>query len=525
MIRFTLLAALAAPLTAQGETVPFARADALVNLQVDGPIAWQRAFADTNLAALLSDSRVRALLGPLQALARIGARSAGAEVGADAGELYEALLDYRGRVTLSADFKGDLMRGTSTPAPVFVVVLSPDDEVDFADIVELLEEAAASMETDTLEAFGQTLRTVQGSGMVPAVIDGHLVMFGGSRVEEAIEHFGAARQGGVLGLARGDAPFWLRLDLRRLARLAFAPDVGTDVEPDEELLEAITDAFGMNSLGPLDVRLRPDGERAVFEVQARDAAAATGYLGLWLADAPARGPLPPVVLPDADIWGVQPVRPARVVALLQRVSAALPGANSPWDDAASGFAELTGLDLEKDLIAHLGKRLVVALDAASYVGAATGETADGLCLAMEIEHAGALRATVDAVLERFDLRAERTTHAGVAVLDVPRLDAAIGEPAAAMCLAIADEWAVFGAGESGVAMARRVLTAIADGTAPALPDPRRRSRGPWDAMARAQRDPRRPARARDPRRGPSARRAAEPGHSDRRARHRAARRS
>lgn len=273
-VPFLALLALA---PAQDAAFRFAPKDATLVLRMGAPARWKKDFADTAMAKMMSAPALAPMMdmmGKAMEQAMAGMRGSGF----DADLVERMLADYQGDFTLSiaVDWaKADLvtMDGEDPSLPFAITVAAaPHASFDLAALAtaidggvrKLLEEPGAP-KTKEVPAGELRLTAVADEdgmwGTIPAIVDGHLVMFYGTDVEaqatkaiEGKDRFEAADA--------GNTPMFVHADLR-----GFVTAMDQGVAEIEEMggapfdMGELLDAIGLRSLQDFRMTLGADGKQ------------------------------------------------------------------------------------------------------------------------------------------------------------------------------------------------------------------------------------------------------------------------
>jgi hypothetical protein len=445
----------------------FVPTDSLAVLTVDGPAALRAAFADTNLGKLLASPRISGLFAPVQGMIKLGLRAAERETDADLEGLYEAVLGYRGRLAVAFDLLTDDPDSNDPPPIGAVLVAEPDGVTDLAALCETvrglvqqqLGPQLAALEAGDLRLTAMALD--DGGATLPQVVDGRLVMFFGRPLRQAID-----RYAGVRGApAQRPGNIALHVDGRKLLPLLRAGIRNADDdEAEARIMLAMLDAFGIGNLAALDTSLRAQGAHVVSELLAQFDGEIRGYSGLYVPDRPGRPDLLASIPTDAAIWGGGTFRFDKTLPWVKQLFAAMGGeAPMTFAELEAEFAGQFGLELDKDLAAHLGGSFAGVMQASGLAAMARDDAPDGVCFAVAVKDAAALRKTVQAMLAKGGITPVVTSAGGHDVFQIsdPDEDALIE-------YAFGDQLVALSVGAAGGKLLRRVLAGPA-GEPAALP--------------------------------------------------------
>ncbi len=361
----------ATPLAAQDRN-RFVPQDSCFVLRIAAPAKWRSHFAKTQVAKLMDANS----LAPLMEQAA-QAFDAGMQELRDSG-LFDADLarglveDYRGDIVVSVQLDWDrfaeAMQTGATPPMSFVVALTPDGAFDLAAVASEFERMVESqVDADAgdlrdLIAGDLTLRRSDNGGdepdvTLPAVVDGHLVMLGGTRLEQDATRLLADERRFEKGA--DDAPLFLHMDLAPLLSAVFeAADEGDAPFAVSEMMTRM----GFGAIEGLTLRVDADAEHVTGEMSIGLKARERGVFEMFPATD--RAPrLLASVPPGTESFSVSTMTFRPLFGLARDVWTSLgDAAPMSFDDAMDGFTEMTKVRLEQDLIAHLGDEVLVVQD-------------------------------------------------------------------------------------------------------------------------------------------------------------------
>tara|TARA_R110002072_G_scaffold243682_1_gene402720 strand:- start:34009 stop:36381 length:2373 start_codon:yes stop_codon:yes gene_type:complete len=323
----------------------------VMRLHVAGPAAFRRAFAPTNLSAMLSspdgEKLWRPLLAPIEALW---------QQWDGRGDEFRAArnraLDYAGRIRVLWLLEPD----TSDRHRMFgVLSLELDEQTDMAALaVDLsqplrsLQQAEPAQHTVANHKVQLAIDESEIFLSMPMLIDRRVVAFFGEAgtLELAVTH---GLQTLAADIAPRAAPASLDVDLAQLVHAS-----GEEHDP------VLRPLFGLGSLKSLQLQLRPNGNRV--EVSA-DVAWHEGPRGIFAGLLPDVQQLPNMLsrMPaTATPWLTAPLRPDLILR------AVLDAAANSEPDGREGVREAMhkelGLHLDTELLAHLGGEVMLLGD-------------------------------------------------------------------------------------------------------------------------------------------------------------------
>lgn len=486
-VPFLALLALA---PAQDAAFRFAPKDATLVLRMGAPARWKKDFADTAMAKMMSAPALAPMMdmmGKAMEQAMAGMRGSGF----DADLVERMLADYQGDFTLSiaVDWaKADLvtMDGEDPSLPFAITVAAaPHASFDLAALAtaidggvrKLLEEPGAP-KTKEVPAGELRLTAVADEdgmwGTIPAIVDGHLVMFYGTDVEaqatkaiEGKDRFEAADA--------GNTPMFLHADLR-----GFVTAMDQGVAEIEEMggapfdIGELLDAIGLRSLQDFRMTLGADGKHLVSDVQLGLRADKRGLMAM-LPQSSAQPKLLRALPAATSNWTIMPLDLGVLYTSAEQIVTMLE-AEMPmsWPDMMTAMAEELKVRLKEDLLDHLGGELMALSDASELADEdEAGNPANplaainGQCMVLSLRDGAAFGKSVETMLRARGLHAARKTeeYQGAKVhrmtlAGVLELEYAITDDMLLLAL---------GRSESARASLRGVLDAKASGTATELP--------------------------------------------------------
>ncbi|MFN6147687.1 MAG: hypothetical protein ACK5AL_15110 [Planctomycetota bacterium] len=486
-VPFLALLALA---PAQDAAFRFAPKDAALVLRMGAPARWKKDFADTAMAKMMSAPALAPMMdmmGKAMEQAMAGMRGSGF----DADLVERMLADYQGDFTLSiaVDWaKADLvtMDGEDPSLPFAITVAAaPHPSFDLAALAtaidggvrKLLEEPGAP-KTKEVPAGELRLTAVADEdgmwGTIPAIVDGHLVMFYGTDVEaqatkaiEGKDRFEAADA--------GNTPMFVHADLR-----GFVTAMDQGVAEIEEMggapfdMGELLDAIGLRSLQDFRMTLGADGKHLVSDVQLGLRADKRGLMAM-LPQSSAQPKLLRALPAATSNWTIMPLDLGVLYTSAEQIVTMLE-AEMPmsWPDMMTAMAEELKVRLKEDLLDHLGGELMALSDASELADEdEAGNPANplaainGQCMVLSLRDGAAFGKSVETMLRARGLHAARKTeeYQGAKVhrmtlAGVLELEYAITDDMLLLAL---------GRSESARASLRGVLDAKASGTATELP--------------------------------------------------------
>lgn len=363
---------LALPLVAQDDAPV-----RLLHAELAGPAAWQERLRPTNLGTLLASAEGEALWRPWAE--QLGQMLPGL-LGADGAALPKAWLAYAGTVevvVLGRPGEGE------EPNISGRVTFGVDEASDVAALAtSTLRLAAGAMDLDFGPAF-------EGSDLMVARVDQWLVTLPKVTAGRATVYFGndkaglrqlvAAELPAAAGPANPRTPLLrVRFDLQAAERLRVASG-GTEVG---QMV-----ALGFGTLREFELSVAASGPHVQGELGITFGA---GERGLFAGLFPARAGVPALfwaVPPQARAWKVGR---CDTMAIWHAVLRAIAVDGASEEKTAAEAREETGVDIEKDVLAHLTDEVMVAW----HPQRDAEQHADdlGLCLAFALRDEAAFQA-------------------------------------------------------------------------------------------------------------------------------------
>lgn len=485
-VPFLALLALA---PAQDAAFRFAPKDATLVMRMGAPARWKKDFADTAMAKMMSAPALAPMMdqmGKAMAEAMAGMRGSGF----DADLVERMLADYQGDFTVSIALdwsKADLVTmGDEEPTLPFAITVAaaPHPSYDLAALAKAIDvavrkqlEEPGAPKSKELTIGELRLTAVQdgdGSeswGTIPALVDGHLVMFYGSDVEaqaakaiEGKERFEAADA--------ASAPMFMHVDLR-----GFVGAMDQAVGKIEEMggapfdMGELLDAIGLRSLQDFRMTMAAEGKHLVSDVRLGLRADKRGLMAM-LPQSTAQPKLLRALPAAASNWTVMPLDLGALYAsaesLVTMMESEMP---MSWPDMMTAMADELKVRLKEDLIDHLGGEVLVLTDAGELGDvdepASPLAAIEGQCMAFSLRDGAAFGKSVETMLRARGLHAARKTEEYQGAKVHRMTLAGLLE----MEYAVTDDMLLVALGRSETARAslRGVLDAKATGAATELP--------------------------------------------------------
>lgn len=489
LARFPLpFLALLALAPAQDPAFRFVPKDAALVVRMGAPARWKKDFADTALAKLMAAPALQPMMAQVgEAMTAMMTEARGS--GFDADALERMVAEYQGDLVMSiaVDWKkADLVTmGDEDPSMPFAITIAatPHPSYDLAALAKAIDASMQKMldEPDAPKskelAIGELrLRAVADGGedgmwgTVPAMVDGHLVMFFGNDVEahatkaiEGKDRFEAAEAAGAPMFVHGDVRGFvgaLEDSMAELEEMGAAPfDFG-------ELLDTI----GLRAMESMRMTVGAEGKHLVADLKMGLRGDKRGAMAM-LPQTTAQPKLLRVLPASASNWTVSPLDLGVLYATAEQFVTLLE-AEMPmsWADMMTAMADELKVRLKEDLLDHLGGEVLLLNDADPEAEldddsplAAVGD----MCMVFSLRDGAAFGKSVETMLRARGLHAARKTeeyqgakiHRMTLLATIP-LEYAVTDDL--LLLAIGD-------GERSRASLRGVLDAKASGTPTELP--------------------------------------------------------
>ena len=489
LARFSLpFLALLALAPAQDPAFRFVPKDAALVVRMGAPARWKKDFADTALAKLMAAPALQPMMAQVsEAMTAMMTEARGS--GFDADALERMVADYQGDLVMSiaVDWKkADLVTmGDEDPSMPFAITIAatPHPSYDLAALAKAIDASMQKMldEPDAPKskelAIGELrLRAVADTGeagmwgTVPAMVDGHLVMFFGNDVEahatkaiEGKDRFEAAEAAGAPMFVHGDVRGFvgaLEDSMAELEEMGAAPfDFGD-----------LLDTMGLRAMESMRMTVGAEGKHLVADLKMGLRGDKRGAMAM-LPQTKAQPKLLRLLPASASNWTVTQLDLGVLYATAEQFVTLLE-AEMPmsWADMMTAMADELKVRLKEDLLDHLGGEMLLLNDADPEAEldddsplAAIGD----MCMVFSLRDGAAFGKSVETMLRARGLHAARKTeeyqgakiHRMTLLATIP-LEYAVTDDL--LLLAIGD-------GERSRASLRGVLDAKASGTPTELP--------------------------------------------------------
>lgn len=426
-VPFLALLALA---PAQDPAFRFVPKDAALVVRMGAPARWKKDFADTALAKLMAAPALQPMMQ--QAGQMMDAMMAEArDSGFDADLVERMLATYEGDfvVSVAVDWKkAELVSvdGEEPTVPVFMsFAATPHASYDLAALAKAIdgaatkamEDAATAPKSRELAVGDLRLRCVEaGDGMwgtMPALVDGHLVMFVGADLDagvakaiEGADRFEAADAAGK--------PMFLHADVR-----GFVGAMEKSMAELEEMgalpfdMGEMLDAIGLRALQSLRMTMAADGKQLVSETHVAMLAEKRGLMGVMPQTA-AQPKLLRAIPASASNWTVLPLDLgalyASAEAFVTLMESEMP---MSWSDMMATMAEELKVRLKEDLLDHLGGEVLLLNDASEVADMEDDSPlagVGGMCMAFALRDGAAFEKSLETMLRSRGLHAARKTE-------------------------------------------------------------------------------------------------------------------
>ncbi len=361
-----LTTTLPAQTTAQSSANRFIPDNSALVVRIASPAKWGKQFGTTQVAKLLQASSLAPFVGMASQQIEMGIGML-RDSGIFNADLADGLLNtWQGDIIISAqvDWDGvaDALDFGEAPPFSFVIALTPDGSFDLSAVCKEFEQMVEKAAPDggglkDMVVGDLTLRRSDNGGdepdmTLPVMIDGHLVMIGGTKLEKdaakliATDSRFAAETSGT--------PFFVHVDLGKLINTMMTMDAqGAPFDPVDMM-----DIIGLSSLEGLTVTMKADGPAIVGEMQIGLKKEGRGLFNVFpsttqqpklLSSVPANSEsfsasamdIAPIYTAVADIWTMM----EGLVPLT-------------FDEAMEGFTAATKVRLKEDLLDHIGKEIL-----------------------------------------------------------------------------------------------------------------------------------------------------------------------
>jgi len=341
-------------------------------VRIASPAKWRKQFGETQVARLGEANSLAPFMGMAGEQIDMG-MSMLRDSGMFDADLAEGLLTkWQGDIVISVqldwDAMLDAMQSGDAPPMSFVVALTPDGSFDLGAVSKefdrmVEEHVPADAPIKDLIVGDLTLRYADSGGndpdfTMPAMIDGHLVMIGGTTLEKDAAKLLANEARFAI---TDSAPFYMHADIGRLVSTMLAANVeDTPFDP-----VVMMDMIGLSALKDMSLSIRPDGKAVAGDLRIGMKKQGRGMFNMLvksnqppklLSSVPESSEAFSVTAMDfgailktvADVWGL-----------------AEDFVPMTFDDAMGMFTEATKVRLKEDLFDNLGKEVLMVQDVES----------------------------------------------------------------------------------------------------------------------------------------------------------------
>jgi len=368
-----LLAALPATLAAQtaaGGGNRFVPEDSCLVLRIASPAKWAERFGKTQVAKLMSSQSLAPIVQQVMTGYERGIEAMRKEGKLDADLANRLVTEWKGDiiVSLQLDWDGfsEAIQWGEVPPMSFVVALTPDGTYDFEKLADEIqratEESPEGEDLRDLQVGELTLRSIRDDEMsptftLPHVVDGHLVMLGGMSLEQDAAKLLANE--GRYNKNLGAAPLYVHADLEGLVSMMMDEMAGAPAPFD---LVAVLESLGVNAVDSFMMSLDADGQHVVGEWSLGLKGSQRGLFDMIPRDVGQLKMLSSVPA-SVDSFSVSAMDVSAIFKTIEGVWGELEDmVPITWDDAMAAFTEGTKVRLKEDLLAHLGKEMLVVQD-------------------------------------------------------------------------------------------------------------------------------------------------------------------
>ena len=415
--------------TAQPAIAPnrFVPADSCLVARIAAPAKWRQQFAKTQVNKLMASQTLTPLLD--QATAHIDAalgqlRTSGKF---DADLIEKLLKDYTGDLVISVQVDWPAMIKAAQedgPPPItFVAALTPDGSYDLAALAAAITKFAEEQTEQRRPLKDLTVGDLRlritdddmAAACLPAMVDGHLVMIGGSGIEKSAERLLSAdkRYEGTIG----SQPFFVHAKLDdAMKTLITALEDQMESGELSAMPVPVSDMiawFGFGGLQTMSMSLGAEDQHVAAEFAVTLSGDATGLMGAVMLEQQPK--LLRLVPPGSEWFSITPFD---VGALYRTLATAWTDLGDvvpiTFDEAMKSFTEAMKVRLDEDLIAHVGTEVLMVEDLTEIdedVSEEDGPPAlAGTCVAVSLKNGKAFGESLETLLRSRGLHAARKTE-------------------------------------------------------------------------------------------------------------------
>lgn len=348
----------------------FVPADANFVVRISSPAKWQQQFAKAQITKLFQSQTLAPMVGMMQEGYGQMIEQLRGQGTIDADLIDALVTTYTGDIVIAAkvDLSNleEMMQTGEQPEFEVVMSLSPDGSFDLAKIAAEIEKAADKnppsrgkvRELSVGNLKTRILEQDDGPNMsLPTLVDGHLVMFLGSKLEPQINRAIAAT-GHYTG-GNNTASMFVHAELGSLMKaMTSAMGAAMDMQGAPFDVAEMMRTLGLESVQNFDMSLAADGERMQVDYEI-GLAGELGLLGAFVTDQPSMKLLR-AVPDDVENFGLMTLDTKVVFATIAKAWK-LVGDEVPmsWDEAMAAASEATKVRLKEDVIDHLGAQVLM----------------------------------------------------------------------------------------------------------------------------------------------------------------------
>lgn len=362
-----LTTTLPAQTTAQSPANRFIPDNSALVLRIASPAKWRKQFGTTQVAKLFQANSLAPFVGMASQRIEMGIGML-RDSGMFNADLAEGLLNtWQGDIIISAqvDWDGvmDAMDIGEAPPLSFVVAFTPDGSFDLGAVAKEFEQMIEKTAPDggnlkDLVVGDLTLRRSDNGGSepdmaLPVMIDGHLVMIGGTKLEKDAAKLIAKDSRFVANT--GGAPFFAHVELGKLISTMLTMDAqGAPFDPADMM-----NIIGLSSLEGMTLTLKPDGKAVTGQVQIGLKKEGRGLFNVFPSTAQ-QPKLLSSVPANSEAFSASSMDIAPIYTAVSDMWTLLEGiVPISFDEAMEGFTEATKVRLKEDLLDHIGKEMLV----------------------------------------------------------------------------------------------------------------------------------------------------------------------
>ncbi len=406
----------------------FVPADSCLVARIASPAKWRQQFAKTQVQKLMASQTLAPLFD--QATAQIDAalgqlRTSGKF---DADLIEKLLKDYTGDlvISLQVDWPA-VMKAAEADGPppmTFVAALTPDGSYDLAALAAAIqkfaeEETGQRRPLKDLTVGDVRLRITDDDmapACLPAIVDGHLVMIGGSGIEKSAERLLSAdkRYEGTIGsqplfvhAKLGDA---MKTLITALEDKAEAGELGAMPVPVSDMIAW----FGFGDLQTMSMSVGAEEGHVAAEFSVALGSDATGLMSTVMFEHQPK--LLRLVPPGSEWFSITPFDLGAFYRTVANAWTDLGDAVPiTFDEAMTSFTEAMKVRLDEDLIAHVGTEVLMVEDVDPEADAEMSEedgpfAIAGTCIAVSLKNGKAFGESLETLLRSRGLHAARKTE-------------------------------------------------------------------------------------------------------------------